>query len=407
MVRSLSARRRALISAAAVLPLVFVAACGSSSSSESSSAPAESSAAASEAPASEAPASEAPASMDPAAGALAEAQARVEAALVPPTTINEAEPLAAKPPEGINVTYLQCGVEICNVIGSQMDSAAQVLGWNVTLVDQGTTPEEILAGWDTALNANPKPDAIITAGVPAVLIQPKLDEAAAAGITVIDYASGSPPGTPGIAADLIPITDNEERGRLMADWAAVETNGNAKALFLNVPDYVVINAGAESFKAQLESICPDTCSTEIMNYAATDIGTKVPADVVSYLQQNPDTNIIVYGLDDIGLGVGEAIAAAGLEGQVKAVGQGGGVATIDAIANDRTQVATIPQGMGQLAWSSIDALARIFSDTPLDTAKYPSVINWLQTKDTLTDGPWLGTTDPAYQDVYTQLWLAG
>lgn len=402
MVRSLSARRRVFISAAAVLPLVFVAACGSSSTSESSSAPA----AASSAPASEAPASEAPASEAPAADPLAEAKARVDAALVPPTTINTAAPLAAKPPTGKNVTYLQCGVEICNVIGSQMDSAAKVLGWNVTLVDQGTTPEEILAGWDTALNASPKPDAIITAGVPAVLIQPKLDEAAAAGITVIDYASGSPAGTPGIAADLIPITDNEARGRLMADWAAVETDGNVKALVLNVPDYVVIDAGAQSFKSQLAEICPDTCSAEIVNYAATDIGTKVPADVVSYLQKNPDTNIIVYGLDDIGLGVGEAIAAAGLEGQVQAVGQGGGVATIDAIANDRVQAATIPQGMGQLAWSSIDALARIFSDTPLDTATYPSVINWLQTKDTLTDGPWLGTTDPAYQDVYTKLWLA-
>lgn len=398
MVRSQSTLRRAAIAAAAAFPLVLLAACGgSSSSSDTTSAPATS-----EAPPSESPSSEAPSS-DP----LAEAQARVEVALAAPTTMNRIDPLPQAPETGKNVTFIECGVEICNVIGNEMEGAADILGWNLTRVDQGTTPEEILAAWDVALTAQPTPDAIITSGVSAALIQPKLDEAAAAGIPVVDYASGSPAGTPGITADVLPITDNEARGRLMADWAAVDTNGAANVLFLNVPDFAVIDAEAQAFAAQLEEICPETCSTEIANFAATDIGTKVPTDVVSYLQRNPETNIIVYGFDDIGLGVGEAIIAAGLEGQVKAVGQGGGVATLDAIANDRVQVATIPQGMGQLGWSAVDALTRIFSDIPLDTVEWPSVINWLQTKDTLTEGPWMGITDPDFREVYAEIWQVG
>lgn len=395
MVRSLSSSRRFSIAGVTLAAsAMLLAACGSSDSTTPTSEPT-----------SPAPTSTQTESNAPADDPLADARATVEAALVAPTVIGQTEPIAGPVPTGKNVTFLECGVEICNVIGNEMEDAFELLGWNLTRTPMGTTPEEILAAWDLALTANPTPDAIVTSGVSAALIQPKLDEAAAAGIPVVDYASGSPAGTPGITVDVLPIGDNEERGRLMADWSAVYTDGNAKAVFLNVPDFAVIDAEAQAFQAQLATVCPDTCSTEILNFAATDIGTKVPQDTVSYLQRNPDTNIIVYGFDDIGLGVGEAITAAGLQDQAVAIGQGGGVATIDAIRNGRVQVATIPQGMGQLGWSSVDALVRIFTDTPLDSIKNrPGLPIWLQTVDTLTEGPWMGSTNPSYRDLYIELW---
>lgn len=402
MAHSLNARRRIVASSVAIFASVsLLAACSSSDTAEETTSP--------EVVSESTDAGEADAETGDAGNdALAEATARVQLALLEPTVIGQEEPLVVAAPAGKNVTFLECGVEICNVIGNEVDDAAELLGWDVTRTPQGTTPEEILGAWDIALNASPTPDAIITSGVPSVLIQPKLDEAAAAGIPVVDYASGSPTGTAGVTVDVLPVGDNEERGFLMADWAAVETEGNAKVLFLNVPDYLVIDAGAQAFSSRLSEICPDTCSTEILDFAATDIGTKIPQDTVSYLQRNPDTNIIVYGFDDMGLGVAEAIQAAGLQDQVSAIGQGGGVATIDAIGNDRVQVATVPQGMGQLGWSSMDALARIFSNTPLDSITSRSGLPiWLQTKETLTETPWMGSRSPDYRETYSQLWLIG
>ena len=77
-------------------------------------------------------------------------------------------------------------------------------------------------------------------------------------------------------------------------------------------------------------------------------GQSIPGAVVSYLQSNPDTNYVVVSFDDMGLGVAEAIDAAGLGDKVKIVAQSGSVSGVDNIVNDRVQVMTIPQGPGQV-----------------------------------------------------------
>ena len=108
------------------------------------------------------------ASSDP---GLAEAQAAVDEATKVPDSVGVTEPLSKKPDSGKIVTFLQCGVGICQQIGDELDDAAKVLDWQMRYEDLGTTPEQIVAAWDRALSASPKPDAILTSGVPVVVYQ--------------------------------------------------------------------------------------------------------------------------------------------------------------------------------------------------------------------------------------------
>lgn len=337
--------------------------------------------------------------------ALADALARVDEALTEPTDVGVTEPLSKKPDEGKLIVNLITQTSQTVAIGKEIEKAANLLGWEVKEIDAGFTPETILAAFDAALALNPKPDAIIGAGLNADTIRPKLDEATAADIPFFVYAGGNDEGTPGVVFDTVPLADYQARGTILADYAAVQSNGKVKALILNIPDFKVTDAFSNAFADELEVVCPDECSSEVAAYTVGDMGTKIPGEVVSYLQRNPDTNWLVFGFDDVGIGVPQALAAAGLDQQVKAVGQSGSDNAIDAIVNDRVQVATIPEGFTQLGYKTVDAIARYFNGDSLDADTANLLPKWLQTKDTIVDPKltWMGP--PNTVDTFKELWL--
>ncbi len=340
----------------------------------------------------------------PASGALAEAAERVEAAKAEPTEVGVEEPLSRRPETGKRVTYLTCGVGVCQQIEEQLKVAVQPLGWQLSSVAAGTTPEEIVAAWDRALSSDPRPDAILTSGVPVSVYQEPLRRAAAAGIPVVDWASANPPKTPGIIFDINPVEDNEVRGELLADFVATETDGKAKTLSLNIPDYPTLVAQESAFKARMDELCPEDCTTETLNFAATDIGTKVPSAVVSALQSDPDINYIVPSFDDLGLGVAEALKAAGLDKRVAIASQSSNQVAASNIASGVVHVATIPQGVGQMAYKALDVLARHWNGDSLEAdAKLLPV--WIQTKETVGDPNDLWKGPKGYEEQFKKLWL--
>jgi len=336
-------------------------------------------------------------------GDLAAAKKRVAAASVQPTGVGVDVPLSRKPDPGKNVYFMQCGVGICKAIGDQHEAAAKLLGWNLIRIDMGTTPEQIVSAWDKVVSATPAPDAVITSGVPSVVYRAQLAKLKERKIPVVDYAAKNEVGTNGIIFDALPVQDNEARGKLMADFVAVNSDCDAKVLFLNVPDYPVLVAEQKAFQAQLTKLCP-SAKVDVSNFAATDIGGAIPGAVVSYLQRNPATNWVVPSFDDMHLGVAEAIVEARLGDKVKMISQNGAVHAVDNILNGRVQVASIPQGPGQVGFKVIDALARHFNGDSLDPDTAQLLPIWLQTKSTITDPkqPWAGA--PGYQDIFAKLW---
>jgi ABC-type sugar transport system substrate-binding protein len=336
--------------------------------------------------------------------ALAEAKARVDAASVEPTGVGIEVPLSRVPDAGKNIYFLQCGVGVCKAIGDEHEAAAKLLGWNFTRIDMGTTPEQIVGAWNQVLEVTPVPDGVITSGVPSVVYESQLAELNKRGIPVVDYAATNATGDNGIIFDALPVQDNQARGRLMADFVAVESNCDATILFLNVPDYPVLVAEQVAFEGQMATLCPNA-KTTVLNFAATDIGSAIPGAVVSHLQANPGTNWVVPSFDDMHLGVAEAVVELGRGDSVRMVSQNGAVHAVDNILNGRVQVASIPQGPGQVGYKVIDAFARHFNGDSLAPLTENLLPIWLQTKATITDPqlPWAGA--PGYPDIFAKLWL--
>jgi ribose transport system substrate-binding protein len=328
---------------------------------------------------------------------------RLDAALKVPTSVGVTVPLSKKPASGKNVTYLECGVGICQQIAVELKSAAKLLGWHMTFVDQGTTPEQIVAGWDRALSASPKPDAILTSGVPVVVYQRELNQAKAAGIPVVDWASANPPHTPGIIFDINPVQDNQERGKLLADFAAVRSGGKAKTVFADIPDFPTLLAEEKAYVAELKAVCPG-CTTDVVNFSATDIGAKIPTAIVSYLQTHPGINYITFAFDDMSVGVPEAMRAASIGSNIAILGQSSNKTTAQSIASGTGQVATIPQGVGQMAYKALDVLARHFNGDSLSADAANLLPIWIQTKATIGDPNNLWKGPQGYANQFATLW---
>lgn len=393
-------RVHARVMAVSAAMLMVLGACGND---EDESSPATTPTAAASAAPSGAPTTAASGTGD-STGGVAAAEASVQAALTEPESIGVSVPLSKKPDPGKNIYFLQCGVGVCKAIGDEHEKAAKLLGWNFVRVDSGTTPEQIVAAWDTVLAAQPAPDAIITSGSPTVLYESQLAAAKQRGIPVVDYAAANQTGDNGIIFDVLPPADNTQRGVLMADWVAADTDGKATTLFLNVPDFPVLVIEQEAFEKRYAEVC-DGCTIEIKDFSATDIGQSIPDAVVSYLQTSPDTNYVVASFDDMTLGVAEAIDAAGLGGQVKMAAQNGALHANDNIVNERVQVMSIPQGPGQVGFKAIDVLARHFNGESLEPAAENLLPIWIQTKETIPDvnQVWMGP--PGYEDQFAELWL--
>ena len=96
----------------------------------------------------------------------------------------------------------------------------------------------------------------------------------------------------------------------------------------------------QGFEDEIATACPD-CTVSVTEVAVTDLGTNLPGNVVSLLQANPDTDFIVYAFGGMLFGVPEAIEAAGLGDQAKAISQAGGPLNFGYIAGGQHQVAEV------------------------------------------------------------------
>ena len=180
---------------------------------------------------------------------------------------------------------------------------------------------------------------------------------------------GYEPGD-GIAANLLTQDDYYFYGVLMADYAAATTKtGNIH--FVGLPTFPVLSIVQQGFTDEIATACP-TCTVEVSEVAVTDIGTNLPGQITSALQANPDLDMIVYAFGGMLYGVPDALDAAGLMNQAKAVSQAGGPLNFGFIANDQHQVAEVALASELLGWRAIDAAARVLAGEGPGRAETPA-----------------------------------
>jgi ribose transport system substrate-binding protein len=300
--------------------------------------------------------------------------ARAKAELAPvsklPTSIGVTEPLP-KSAKGKVVDYMQCGVTECKEIGDDLQRATQALGIKLVRVSTGNTPEATAAGFDQAVRN--RPDGVVASGVSKALYAKQLAQLKGLNIPVVSMGTADVPDNDGLAQVLLGGKSYENAGKWAADWAISDSNGNARILLVTAPVFDFNKPLAESFKATLARNCP-RCSVHELQVAPDDIGKGVPGQIVSYLQQKPDTNYVITSFGSLMLGVPQAIQAAGLQGKTNLFTVAASQADFQ-YAKSGLEKANLSSSTQYLGWITADQIARAMTGqaptSVVDDAKLP------------------------------------
>ncbi len=263
-------------------------------------------------------------------------------------------------PSGKTVSFVHCGVAVCDTIAAAIKNAAAVLGWKVDVIPTNGTPASVKAAWDTVVRLHPA--VAFGSGFNRALFASEASQLASMKVPVMDWSTLDSPGQ-GITFVKGGPSEVPVVGEQMAAWVVASTQGKADTLYINLPTFVILQPVMEGFDSYYKQWCPG-CKLSTMSVPLTSIGTTAPSLIVSYLRAHPDINRIAVGYNGVDVGLPAALAAAGLSGKVKFIGEAP-TATNLAYVQAGTEAATVAQGYYEIWAMYLDAAARALTGQSL------------------------------------------
>jgi ribose transport system substrate-binding protein len=362
-----------------------VAACGSSSSSTTSASSGSSGG-------SSTAASSGSASTSAAASALTPYKAL-------PTTINITTPLKSAPPSGKTIVMLGTNNPSNVIIQQGLQKLAQMAHWNYSLVSYDpANPGTFTQAETTALAKHPQ--YLVEAGLPLTASQ--LAMAKSAGAKWILDSVYPVTVTPPVIGQVDSYAQDALMGKITADYFVSDSGGKGNAVIEHVPAYPILDGFTTGFANEVKAQCPG-CKLSTTNVTIPDlVAGKVPSDLVSALRSNPSANYLVFDDGPFADGVTSALAAAGLNGKVKIIGEAADQAGIAALKNG-SEAAWTGFDPGYQAYEDMDIAFRDAEGTMIPLAQEALQPTQLLTKDTIgSTTNWSAPTDAQAQ--FLKLW---
>ena len=302
-------------------------------------------------------------------------------------------------PSGRTVTFVHCGVAVCDTIATAIKNAAAILGWKVDVIPTNGTPASIKAAWDTVVRLHPA--AAFGSGFDRALFASEVSQLAAMHVPVMNWTTTDTAGQ-GLTfvhggPSEVPVV-----GEQMAAWVVADTQGKADTLYVNLPTYVILQPVMDGFDSYYKQWCPG-CKLSTMSVPLTSIGTTAPSLIVSYLRAHPDIDRIAVGYDGIDVGLPAALAAAGLSGKVKFIGEAP-TATNLAYVQAGTEAATVSQGVYEIWAMYLDAAARALTGQSLAPDNAWKVPWFLLTQSNYSQGTGYAPIVPNLDGQLKQIW---
>lgn len=386
MPKEMTATRRVLRgTAVAIAAAVLLAACSSGSKTTTSS-------------------SSSPASSAATDAGLAAAKAVVDKYTTESSAIGVTKPLTRKPDKK-TIGWLECELESCPYITTGMKAATAALGWDLKVfssksADPGPAMQQ-------AIDAGV--DFIASSGESPALYKAQAAAAKAKGIKILScYDTTVPdPANSNIYTQCGDTTFVQKTGPLMADWAIVDSNGKANVLVVNIPDFPVLVAEVDAYKAEMKKNC-SACKVIDVNVTIDDlVGGKVPNAVASAIQSNPNANYVFNTFGSLPAGLTSALKSAGLLDKVKVYGQDFSKFDLDEIVAG-TMHAWSADPKGYAGWLMVDAAARLSLGMPLDEERASAALPTFIVQDAATakkisdaGGDW---NPPGMEASFKKLW---
>jgi Periplasmic binding protein domain len=321
--------------------------------------------------------------------------------------IGVTKPLTKKPDKQ-TIAWMECELESCPYETVGMKAATAALGWDLKVIsmksgDPGPAFQQAI---DAGVNY------IASSGLTYALYKTQAVAAKAKGIkTVSCYDSATPPDPEkNVYSQCGDTLFVQKTGPLMADWAIVDSNSKANVLIVNIPDFSVLVAEVDAYKAELKKNCP-TCTVEDLNVTINDlVGGKVPAAVASKLQANSKLNYVFNTFGSLPAGLTTALKSAGLLDKVKVYGQDFSKFDLDEIVAG-TMGAWSADPKAYAAWLMVDAAARLSVGMTLDEERAAAALPTLIVQDAATakkisdaGGDW---NPPGMDAAFKKLWGVG
>lgn len=328
--------------------------------------------------------------------------ADIAAYLEPPTSVGTDVALTEKPPTGKTIAVLTCNISSCSTYLSAARAAAEPLGWTVAPFLFNPTPEAILGQMRAAIAS--KPDGILINGQDISIWRSAAPLAEAAGVPIVSQGSTDVVGGPIIATGTT-AAQWSNVSQVLGTFIAADGGGEADVLSYGLAPFKISMQIATGTADAVTSAC-GTCTAEVVPVQATAIGSGIPQDVVSKLQQNPDINYVSFADGAMTPGVVAAVREAGLADRVKIVGADAQGPDYESILKGE-EYAFVQFSVPTYAWQGMDALARHVVGDPQVEYTMP---NQILTKATIGDKSQeevLFNLPPDLTTQFPKLWLVG
>jgi hypothetical protein len=342
-------------------------------------------------------------------GGVAKAKAAIVDYTKEPSGIGITKPLSKKAPKK-KIAWLECDVPTCTAsITPGFKAATAAIGWDLmTIPVKSGDPS---AGFQQALDAGA--DYIAITGSPYAVFKAGAEAAKAKGVPVLEcYNTDKPSVETNLLMQCGSTAGVQKGNTLLADYIIADSNGAANVLYATINDFPVLKSSSDAFKAELGATCPACTFTEL-NVTLDDLlGGKIAGAIASQLQANKKINYLMYSFGGMSGGITPALKTAGLDTQVKQVGQDFSDFDLpEVVAGTMKAWSSNPKGYS--AWLMVHAAAlHATGVSPADVVKEmegPSVLpSFLVTDPKVataiiaTNGDW----NPAGMDAaFKKLWL--
>ncbi|HEY5332007.1 MAG TPA: substrate-binding domain-containing protein [Solirubrobacterales bacterium] len=318
-----------------------------------------------------------------------------------PSAFPVTEPMK-QDPAGTSIVDVECGTPFCGLLSALHEEAAKVLGMDLTLIKSGASASAVSSAFDSAVSQ--EPDSVITAGINPELFRNQLKELQEKEVPVASHGLINAK-----EYGMIPSVDGElqfERdGSLMANYVIAEYGPESNIVWYDVPELPFTPVEEASFNETIAKNCPG-CSVRKTDIGVETIGNTAPSQVVSDLQANPDTDVAVFSVEELQIGLPAALQAAGIS--IKTMGLAPGPTNLQYLQEGK-ETAALAEDAPVQAWTAVDEVGRLVNGQELtgDEAKGISDLQFLTQKDITFDTSKGWTGYPDYAARFEKLWGAG
>ena len=296
------------------------------------------------------------------------------------------------------------------------EEGSEILGWDGTVFDGEFTPSVQQEGIRQAISQ--QADGIILYGVDCPVVKAALEEARDADLKIVGVSSqdcndgeetGEPlfdaqieyPPAPGSDENLSGFSIWGAYGAAQADWLIAETDGEAKVLLFEVPDFAVTLELANGFKERM-SDCTSCEIVDTVELGVNDFGPQMQDIAEQALLRNPDANALngAYA-DPMELGIAAAVVSAGRAQDMAIVAGTDNTNKLELAREDKGLNAGFVQTIQWDIWGGLDQLNRVLADE--DTAVTGEAVTMFDQDNNLPpSGPFIPEAD--YEAVFTDIW---